>query len=254
MKLISLNIWGGKLYEPLVNFVKDYSKEVDIFCFQDVLFGKEPAFTKVDKGRINIFEELSVVLSDFNYVKNRIDNESHFHSEALDQNIGCGQVIFIRKPLEFKESGGFKTGDSNLWSGGNMVSAKHQWAKFKYEDASYVIMNVHGVWQANSFKKDTPERINQSNNIKDFFAKHDVSKILCGDLNVGANTETLKILEQDMVNLVELYNIKSTRSSYYTKEEKFADYVFVSRDITVNDFKVLPDEVSDHLALYLDFE
>ena len=33
----------------------------------------------------------------------------------------------------------------------------------------------------------------------------------------------------------------------------FNGYVFVSPNITVNQFHVLPDEVSDHAALYLDF-
>jgi hypothetical protein len=48
-----------------------------------------------------------------------------------------------------------------------------------------------------------------------------------------------------MINLVKDYNVTSTRSSHYPKEEKFADYIFVSKDIEVKDFKVLPDEVND---------
>ena len=39
-----------------------------------------------------------------------------------------------------------------------------------------------------------------------------------------------------------------------TKPIKFADYTFVIPEIKVNEFKMLPDEVSDHLAMYLDFE
>ena len=38
------------------------------------------------------------------------------------------------------------------------------------------------------------------------------------------------------------------------KDEKFADYIFTSRDINVNAFEVLKDEVSDHSALLLDFK
>jgi len=34
----------------------------------------------------------------------------------------------------------------------------------------------------------------------------------------------------------------------------FADYAFASKNIKINQFQVLPDEVSDHLALLLDFE
>ena len=57
-----------------------------------------------------------------------------------------------------------------------------------------------------------------------------------------------------MRNLIKEYNITSTRTSFYKKPVRFADFVFVSKDIKVNDFKVLPDEVSDHAPLFLDFE
>jgi endonuclease/exonuclease/phosphatase family metal-dependent hydrolase len=42
--------------------------------------------------------------------------------------------------------------------------------------------------------------------------------------------------------------------SFYEKPEKFADYMFVSKGIAVRDFQVLPDEVSDHAPLFLDFD
>ena len=58
----------------------------------------------------------------------------------------------------------------------------------------------------------------------------------------------------DLRDLVQEFNISSTRTSYYTKEPKFADYIFISKNIDLKDFKVLPDEVSDHAPLYLEIE
>jgi endonuclease/exonuclease/phosphatase family metal-dependent hydrolase len=57
-----------------------------------------------------------------------------------------------------------------------------------------------------------------------------------------------------MKNLIREHNILSTRSSIYTKEDKFADYIFTDPSVHVNQFSVLKDEVSDHLPLYIDFE
>ena len=37
-------------------------------------------------------------------------------------------------------------------------------------------------------------------------------------------------------------------------EQKFADYVFVSKDVKVKNFEVPNIEISDHLPLILDFE
>ena len=36
MKLISLNIWGGTIFEPLMKFIDKESADTDIFCFQEV--------------------------------------------------------------------------------------------------------------------------------------------------------------------------------------------------------------------------
>ena len=49
---------------------------------------------------------------------------------------------------------------------------------------------------------------------------------------------------------------KTTRSRHYDKliDFPFADYIFTSPEIIVSEFKVLSDEVSDHLPLLLDFE
>ena len=58
--------------------------------------------------------------------------------------------------------------------------------------------------------------------------------------------------EEGLRNLVKEYGIISTRTSFYEKEGKMADYALVSPELNVLDFRVLPDEVSDHAALYLE--
>ena len=78
---------------------------------------------------------------------------------------------------------------------------------------------------------------------------------MCGDFNLLPSTESIKMFEDfDLINLIKENNIISTRTSFYKKEEKFADYVFVSKGIKVNEFKVLIDEISDHSPLLIDFE
>ena len=36
MKLITLNVWGGKVFEPLMDFFKKRAGDTDIFCLQEV--------------------------------------------------------------------------------------------------------------------------------------------------------------------------------------------------------------------------
>ena len=48
--------------------------------------------------------------------------------------------------------------------------------------------------------------------------------------------------------------VTSTRTRLYARPEKLADYVLVSDGVAVRDFRVLPDEVSDHAPLMLGFD
>lgn len=121
------------------------------------------------------------------------------------------------------------------------------------QDKSMNIMNFHGLWNRLG-KIDCPERIEQSNNLKNIMNKLPSPIILCGDFNLSPDTKSLAILEEGMVNLVKKYGINSTRTSFYEKENRFADYMLALPEITVKDFEVLPDEVSDHSPLYLEFE
>ena len=59
-------------------------------------------------------------------------------------------------------------------------------------------------------------------------------------------------------NLVRESGEITTRNEYYDikwrKNDKIADYIFVSNDVNVDDSKVMKDKVSDHLPLYLKFD
>jgi endonuclease/exonuclease/phosphatase family metal-dependent hydrolase len=53
---------------------------------------------------------------------------------------------------------------------------------------------------------------------------------------------------------VDKHGIETTRTEFYTGEDKHADYIFVSPEIFVEKFAVLPDVVSDHAPLSLEFD
>lgn len=251
MKLITLNAWGGKLYEPLIEFIEKY-KNVDIFCLQDVLFGKEPVFSEAEKGRINLFEEIRKKLTEHEYIISKEPGHSFINGEMLHEDIGSGKVIFYSKKFKIIEKGEFDVSDKNLTD--TMVSSKCQWIEIGIDTKKYTILNLHGLWQKGSNKKDTEERVEQSKRINAFMKGLPGTKILAGDFNMVPDGESMGILDQGMINLIKTHNIETTRNKYYPRGEKFADYILVSEDLKVNEFKVLPDEVSDHCALYLDFE
>lgn len=252
MKLITLNLWGGKVYHPLLQFIESYASDIDIFCFQEVLFGSEPRFTPINKARENIFQEILQLLKDFEPVK-YISPSEHFAHESI--TFGVGQSIFLKRPMEIKDNGGFHCYDKmpENTEGGGKATGNLQWVDVSNGAEVFTIANLHGIWIKDTKKADCPARITQSKKIKNFLDSKNNKKILCGDFNLIPNGESMRILNQGMVNLVKEYNIQSTRSSYYKKDIKFADYVLVSPNIEVSDFAVLQDEVSDHLPLFLQF-
>lgn len=242
------------MFEPLVSFIKKNNRETDIFCFQEV-YKTITDQKMVGDARANIFEEIVDVLP---------DHEGHFASSEdnwsesgiTDFPLQFGQAIFVRKSLDCRACGNVfvhKYHGAERSEIGFSAPRAMQHVCIKGDEKEYTICNMHGLHNG-SGKDDSGERIKQSENIKKFLDSVTSSKILCGDLNLLPDTKSMAILEKGMQNLIKDNGVISTRSSYYQKEPRFADYMLVSPDIEILDFKVLPDEVSDHLPLLLKFQ
>lgn len=251
MKLISLNIWEGELYQPLVDFLNKHKPETDIFCFQEV-FRAEAGIRRMNPDKLMTFKSLANMLNDFN---------GYFEDYVAPGEYGKeGLAVFVKKGIKVSDEGEIFTYNSPRVGLAN-DDPKSLWRNLQYikcnaKGREFLVANMHGLWDlaTKTHKDDIPERIEQSRRAKALLDKFDCPKILCGDLNLWPNTESLKILEEGMINLVKEHNIFSTRSAFFQHSNKFADYVLVSPEIKVNDFKVLNEIVSDHLALCLDFE
>lgn len=257
MKLISLNTWGGKKYKALENFIKKYSADTDIFSFQEV-FNTTSGIREHSGVRLNLYSEIAKILNDFQgYFLSTVDNyiAGSFQPNFIDFNLSWGQALFVKKKIKVKSSGSFyvygskKEFDPKDW---NSFPRAVLYVTLKEDTNLFTICNLHGIWTKEG-KADTPSRISQSNQINDFLDKQKGEKILTGDLNLNMDTQSIKLLEKNMINLIKDYNIATTRSSFFTRSEKFADYTFVSSDVHVLNFEVPNIKISDHLPMILDF-
>ena len=112
-------------------------------------------------------------------------------------------------------------------------------------------MNLHGHWTGKN-KGDVPARLEQSRTILETLGLFgSTPTVLCGDFNLVPDTDSIRMIETKMRNLVVEHGVTSTRTSLYAYEEKFADYVFVTGTNELG-FSVLPDEVSDHAPLMVE--
>ena len=242
MKLITLNIWGGHVYQPLLDFFKTY-EDVDIFCLQEVYHRAPEKISKEERFlSLNIFDE----------IQNLLPNHRGFFRPTVKSVYGVG--MFIKKNIEVLAEGDISIHENPAYDG---VGPEHprnlQWVECESHGKLYSILNVHGLWNGMG-KTDTPPREAQSLRVKSFLDSLNTPKVLCGDFNLRPDTKSLEIISVGLKDLIKEYKITSTRTSLYPKAEKYADYIFTSPEILIKKFEVLKDEVSDHAALFVDFE
>jgi endonuclease/exonuclease/phosphatase family metal-dependent hydrolase len=247
MKIISLNIWVLSIKEPLLKFLET-NKDTDVFCFQEVFSNHKngPSHVSNQKADYNALQTIEKVLT---------DHVPYFC--PIDDMGTYGIAIFVKKGIEVLDNGSIFVYQNPSFDKNNEESGDHnrkmQWVMLSTKNnEKLLVMNLHGYWTRS--KDDTPERITQSKTINSFVENHkDIKQILVGDFNLDINTESIKILEKNFRNLVKENNIQSTRTLLYTHKggSQFADYAFVNKEIDIKDFKVLPDEVSDHSPLFL---
>ena len=258
MKLISLNIWGGQVHKPLLEFIKKNNNDIDIFCFQEVFKSKENVISNGSK--VNIYYDIVKILKEYS-VYYAPTFEGRDLEGKVDFEVYFGQAIFVKKNIKIIEEesvfifGSYNDDKETFSEGfGKYIDFPRvmQYVILEKNNERTLIANIHGYWNPKT-KNDTPQSLMQSERIIEFLDSQKYRKILCGDFNLNPNTQSMTMLEKEMINLIKKYNIKSTRSKHHDREDKFADYILVSKDIEIRNFEVLPKHISDHLPLFLEF-
>ncbi len=261
MKIIFLNIWGGKLYAPLMEFLRAAAPDTDFFCLQEVFDSPEKNRALSWGGRADIFKDLCAALPDFTpYFTVAVKDFDG--DEYLDFPLSHGITIFAKKKIAVLSHGDFMIAGEGWPHHGDIRAFPHklQYVRFEKKGTPYTLANVHGVAYPGT-KRDTPERLAQSHKIVDFLAAESGEKILGGDFNLMPDTESIRMIERaGFHNLITDFRIPSTRNqlSYgqYPEAERqyFADFAFVPPAIRVIDFQIPRIEISDHLPLTLTVE
>lgn len=229
-------------------------KDIDIFCLQEIwsapyehLQGHAAGGVAINHTDIMVYgmQEISSSL------KAHVPHFRPHHKENYGLMMLVKNELAILEEGEIfvhKEKGYVPEGDVGLHA------RNIQYVTIATPKGNRTIINFHGLWNGGG-KGDSTDRLMQSDKILRFMETLHNPFVICGDFNLLPDTESLKKFESfGLRNLIKEYGITSTRSRHYTKEQKFADYAFVSDGVQVHDFRVLSDEVSDHLPLFLDFE
>ncbi|OGH47576.1 MAG: hypothetical protein A3A51_03275 [Candidatus Levybacteria bacterium RIFCSPLOWO2_01_FULL_39_10] len=258
MRLITLNIWGGTIFEDLVSFLNKKRSTTDVFCFQEVFDSDRNVLTPNGR-RSNMLDNLKNILVDFDFLYSPLYHGRDF-DKIVNYPLAAGNAIFWKKELKPKEKGQIFTHNSEddvrPFPNSTKPDVPRNFQYLAFD--KFIVLNIHGYWNP-APKTDTPKRLEQSQKIINFIESQNLPALVCGDFNLAISTKSVEILESSgLRNLVRESKAKTTRTKYYNvkwrKKDKFADYIFASSEINVFDFKVLPDAVSDHSALFVEFE
>jgi len=245
MKILSLNTWGSCLRPQIYDFIAQWQGSVDVFCFQELYWCEHEERAVKRKHQ-------SIDPQSFLALQAQLDNHTgHFIATQRDDE---GLGIFIRKEYEYEYQYdiAFSVAEIRPESHVEELDRPVQGISLKIDSTKeFSIFNFHGLWTGHG-KGDVPERHDQSRNLRAFMERFPRPWVLCGDFNLNPDTDSIAVASEGMRDLVNEYGVTTTRSSYYPKNNPYADYMFVSPELTVTDFRVLPDEISDHLPLLIE--
>ncbi len=264
MEIMCLNGWGGKLHRELTSYLE--TDAPDVLCLQEVTHS--PSVTAdwlvyrdgdhVLPQRANFFRDVAGALPDHVAMfcpaaQGTLWLEEH----PLPSQWGLATFVHKSLPIVSQAQGFVHKTFSPRGFGDHPRSRNaHVVRLYDFERDRYLcIAHMHGLRDLNG-KSDTPERRRQAERLAELVERvvePGDGVIVCGDFNVEPGSETFSVLGAvGLVDLVTGRGFEGTRTTHHAKPGRFADYMLVNGDVTVQDFSVVRyPEVSDHCPLVL---
>ncbi len=263
MRVVSLNAWGGAMFDELARWLPDCG--ADVVCLQEVtrtavLTGRTQ-FADGERSlpqQANLFDDVRTLLprhqgffltSDAGPVT---DGEGQVHRQDFGLAIFVAETIPVIGHQSAFVHGSFI--DHEEWT----IADRPRVAQAvrlvdRADDRRITVVHTHGLRDP-SGKHDTPARRSQAEQLAGLVTatrEPEDFVLVCGDLNLLPDSETFSIL--GAVGLTELVGERDTRTSSYPKPLRHANYLLVSDPALVKalDIPATP-EVSDHRPLILD--
>jgi endonuclease/exonuclease/phosphatase (EEP) superfamily protein YafD len=265
LRIISLNAWGGAIHAPLIDYVAN--ADPDVLCLQEVTRTPSAKFDWLvyrDRGdelpqRANLVDEIAALLPNHAVFFCPTARGDLFQGDRFFAS-EFGLATFVRKSLPVIGGAlGFVHGNFSARGWGPHPRARnaHCVRLFNYDDDfSITIAQTHGLRDI-AGKGDTPARVAQANSLVGLIQgvwNNKERLVVCGDFNVLPDSATFTVLSQlGLTDLVTSRGFTDTRTSYYAKGGRFADYMLVTPSVDVINFDVVTEpEVSDHRPLLLE--
>ena len=265
MRLMCLNAWGGTLHDELLAFLA--AETPDVLCLQEVIH--TPATDKkcltyrdgdhVLPQRPNLFRDVSRVLPEHGAIFcPAAQGVLWGEDRAIPSQWGLATFVHQRFPIVGQVQGFVHKDYAPDGYGEHPRSrSAHGIRVYDYDQHAFVsVTHMHGLRDL-AGKIDTPDRAAQAErllSLSRLTAEGSDLAVVCGDFNVEPGSTTFRLFEDHgMTELVTDRAHDGTRTSFYRKPGKFADYMLVWDTGHVRRFDVIRSpEVSDHCPLLLE--
>ena len=266
MRIISLNAWGGAMFDDLARWLGTCG--ADVLCLQETTHTPTSSgwtyFNDAERSlpqRADLLADLRSLFPGHHSLFT-VSDAGPVHDDTggvHHQEFGLAAFVASGLPLVGMRSAfvhGHYTDHQSHWPTGDRPRAAQAMRVLDREAQRFVtIAHLHGLRDP-SGKADTPARRAQAERFADLITSvrepGDLT-VVCGDFNLLPASETFQILAE--LGLVDLVGDADTRTSRYPKPLRHASYLLISEPSTVQRFKIITrPEVSDHRALMLDLK
>ena len=271
MRIISLNAWGGQLWDTLADWLPGCG--ADILLLQEVTRMHAPLPETATDGwleyrdawrtlrqRADLLSDVATLLPGWQGV---FAPAARGPLSAADARTVCSEhgiaAFFAPRLALCAQASGFVHGAFRP-DGWGPEPVPRPIQAFRVFDpmsgARRVVAHLHGLRDP-AGKGDSPARAAQAERIASFleaFAGRDEEIVLAGDFNLLPDSASFaRLARLGLHDLVTAHGHTDTRTSHYGKPVRYADYMLVTESVAVDAFDVpaLP-EVSDHRPLVLD--
>ncbi|MDL4814446.1 endonuclease/exonuclease/phosphatase family protein [Actinomadura opuntiae] len=264
MRIISLNAWGGALFDDLAPWLD--TCDADVLCLQEVTHTPGlDGWTRFDDADRSLPQRANLLAD----VRSRLPRHHGIFTASDAGPVQDGLQRHHRQDFglaTFVSESFPVVGLRSAFVHGDYTEHRAQWPTDGRPRAALAVrvhdrrarrfvtvVNLHGLRDPRG-KGDTPARHAQAERlaalIEEARQAGDVT-VVCGDFNLLPDSKTFQILAD--LGLTDLVGEADTRTSRYRKPIRHAGYLLVSDPAAVERFEIATEpEVSDHRALVLD--
>ena len=242
MKILQLNIWGGKLGKQIIELI--LREKPDLVCLQEaivlphesgLLFTQYPEILKETKFENSYFSAA------FGFI---IMNHRADFGNAIMSHLPFTKTTTVFTRGEYIPTTDLVDGDYN------MRNLQH--ALIERNGKKLHVLNHHGH-HLRQHKMGDEETLRQCGIIADYISKLEGDVVLTGDFNLAPESESLGKLNAILTNHCIVAGATTTRT-VLTHKTEVCDYIFTSPNLQTKNFKILSDIVSDHCALVIQID